>query len=62
MGRGSWRWEMGLKSQIENAGEENTGRRRWMEEKGLKTQIKNAWEDIMGIHGWRVDGRIEIAD
>ena len=51
-----------MKSQIENAGEENTGRRRWMEEKGLKMQIKSAREDSMGIHGWRVDGRIEIAD
>ncbi len=36
MGRGGCRGEVGLTSQIENAGEEGMGKRRWRGDGGLK--------------------------
>ncbi len=56
MRRDMWRQEGGLKSQIENAGEERTGRAGWRTEGGFKSQIeteRTGREE--GGGGWRED-------
>ena len=45
--------ERRLTSQIEDAGEERTGRAGWRMEGALKSQIENAWEEKMRVGGWR---------
>ncbi len=52
----------GLKSHIENSGEEIMWREGWTGEGRLKSQIENAEEERMGKDGWREREWIEIAD
>ncbi len=51
-----------MKSKIENAVEENSGRWRWSGDKRLKSQIENARDDGKRRGSWMRYGVIEIAD
>ena len=51
--------ERRLTSQIEDAGEERTGRAGWRMEGALKSQIENAGEEGLRIGRWRRDGRLK---
>ena len=46
-GERGWREEGGLKSQIENAGDERIRREGWRAEAGLKSEIVNEQDDGM---------------
>ncbi len=62
MGIEGWTGNRRLKSQIQNAGLERTGRQGWKEERGLISQIENAWEEDRGeVRGrWMEDGNLKL--
>ena len=56
MGRGRWKGEKGLKSHIENVGEDMIWRERPRGEGGLKSQLDNTEHEEMGRERQRADG------
>ncbi len=53
-----WKWERGLKSQIDKAAQEEA-ERAMDAGAGLKFQIENEVEDGMGRAGWRGEGGLK---